>query len=40
MERVRIEQHSASGLVWITGWLFTVGYLHLTVWKGALALVL
>ena len=40
MEKIRIEQHSASGLVWLAGWLFTIGYLHLTVWKGALAIVL
>jgi hypothetical protein len=40
MEKIRIEQHSASGFVWFGGWLFTIGYLHLTAWKGALALVL
>jgi hypothetical protein len=40
MEKIRIEQHSARGLVWLAGWLFTIGYLHLTVWKGALAIVL
>lgn len=29
MQKVRIEQHSASGLVWIWTWLFTIGFLHL-----------
>jgi hypothetical protein len=38
MERIRVEQHSAGGLLWLAGWLFTVGYLHLTFWKGAAAL--
>jgi hypothetical protein len=36
-ERIRIEQHSASGLLWLIGWLFTIGLLHLPFWKGVLA---
>lgn len=36
MERIRVEQHSAW---WFAGWLFTIGYLHLTFWKGVLAIV-
>lgn len=40
MEKIRIEQHSATGLRWFAGWLFTIGYLHLNAWKGALALLL
>lgn len=40
MEKIRIEQHSSTGLVWIAGWLFTVGFVHLSFWKGFLALVL
>jgi len=26
--------------VWAGGWLFTIGLLHLTFWKGVLAIVL
>jgi hypothetical protein len=40
MERVRIEQHSSVGMLWFGGWLFTIGFLHLTFWKGVLAIVL
>jgi len=40
VEKVRIQQQSAVGLVWFAGWLFTIGYLHLTFWSGVLALVL
>ena len=40
MEKIQIEQHSVSGLLWVAGWLFTVGFLHLTFWKGALAVLL
>jgi len=39
MERIRIEQHSFVGSVWFVGWLFTLGLLHLSFWKGALAIV-
>ena len=39
-ERIRIEQHSATGLLWFAGWLFTIGFLQLPFWKGVLALLL
>ena len=38
MEKIRIEQHSSIGLIWIAGWLFTIGYLQLAFWRGLLAL--
>jgi hypothetical protein len=38
MEKIRIEQHSSVGLVWVAGWLFTLGYLQLAFWKGVLAI--
>jgi hypothetical protein len=31
--------NSAAGSVWVVGWLFTIGYLKLTFWKGVLALI-
>jgi len=40
MERIKIEQHSVGGLLWISGWLFTIGFLKLTFWNGALALLI
>ncbi|WP_370319814.1 hypothetical protein [Oricola sp.] len=39
-QRIRVEQHGGAGLVWIGGWLFTLGYLHLGWGKGALALLI
>jgi len=39
MEKIRIEQHTFSGTLWFAGWLFTIGYLHLTFWKGLLAVI-
>jgi len=32
--------NSASGAAWLAGWLFTIGYLHLTFWKCVLGIVL
>jgi hypothetical protein len=40
MERIRIEQHSVGGLLWAGGWLFTIGFEHLTFWQGLFALLL
>ena len=39
MDKIRIEQHSVGGLMWIFGWLFTIGFLKLTFWPGVLALI-
>lgn len=38
MEKIRIEQHSSLGLLWLGGWLFTLGYLQLGFWKGLFAI--
>ena len=40
MEKVRIEQHGFGGLLWLGAWLFTLGFLDLTFWRGVLALLL
>ena len=40
VERIRIEQHSAVGSLWFAGWLFTIGFLQLTFWKGVLGILL
>jgi hypothetical protein len=40
MERIKIEQHTFMGTVWVAAWLFTIGFLHLSFWKGILAIVL
>jgi hypothetical protein len=40
MEKMRIEQNSFMGILWVWAWLFTIGFLHLTFWKGILAIVL
>ena len=40
MERIRVEQHTGTGTLWMFGWLFTIGLLHLTFWKGVLGILL
>ncbi len=29
-----------AGPAWVMGWLFTIGFLHLTFWKAALGIAL
>jgi hypothetical protein len=40
MERIKIEQHSFTGLSWLSGWLFTIGFLHLAFGKAILAILI
>lgn len=40
MEKIKIEQHTFSGVLWIIGWLFTIGLVHLSFWQGVLAVVI
>lgn len=40
MEKFKLEQHSSMGLIWIAGWLFSIGFLHLSFWRGVLAVVI
>ena len=39
MNNIKVEQHSSLGVAWVAGWLFTIGFLQLTFWKGVLAIV-
>jgi hypothetical protein len=39
MEKIKIEQHSSIGLLWIAGWLFTIGYLDLNFWRGLIGII-
>lgn len=40
MQKIKVEHSSTLGGFWFAGWLFTIGFLQLTLWKGILALVL
>lgn len=40
MQKIKIENNLFTGGAWIVAWLFTIGFLKLTFWKGVLALVL
>ena len=39
-QKIQIVQHSFAGGLWCAAWLFTIGYLQLTFWKGVLAIVI
>ena len=35
------KHHSSDfGIIWLIGWLFSIGFLKLTFWKAVLALIL
>lgn len=40
MEKIKIEQHSFTGGLWFAAWLFTIGFLHLSFWRGVIAIVI
>jgi hypothetical protein len=40
MDKIKIENHSFTGFSWFAGWLFTIGFLHLTFWNGVFAVIL
>ncbi len=40
MSIVKVQQNSFLGGIWMVGWLFTIGFLKLSFWKGVLAIIL
>ena len=42
-DEIKVKCHSNSGNVfgpvWVVGWLFSIGLLKLTFWKGVLAII-
>lgn len=34
------RHHKLMGIVWAIGWLFTIGFEHLTFWRGVLAIII
>lgn len=38
--KINITQHSSLGTLWCGGWLFTIGYLELSFWKGAMGILI
>ena len=39
MEKIKIENHTFSGGLWCAMWIFTIGYLQLSFWKGVIAVI-
>lgn len=37
--KININNHSSAGMIWLIGWLFTIGYLKLGFWAGLWGLV-
>ena len=38
--KIQIVQHTFVGGIWFAAWLFSIGFLHLSFWKGVFAIVL
>jgi hypothetical protein len=36
----RVKVESGFGIIWVIGWMFTIGFLQLVWWKALLALVI
>lgn len=37
-ERIKVSQQGGNGMLWLVGWLFTIGFSGLTFGQGVLAL--
>lgn len=40
MDKIKIENHSATGMLWLAGWLFSIGFLKLGFWNAVFAIIL
>jgi len=40
MKKIKVEHHTMTAFSWFAGWLFSIGFLHLTFWKGVLAIII
>ena len=40
MQKIKVENHSFTAFSWFAGWLFTIGFLHLSFGTGILAILL
>ncbi|HMQ02248.1 MAG TPA: hypothetical protein PKD79_04280 [Candidatus Doudnabacteria bacterium] len=38
--KIKVEQHSGLGVIWLAGWLFSIGFLQLSFGQGILALLI
>ena len=40
MDKIKIENHTFSGGLWVAAWLFTIGFLKLSFWQGVAAIII
>lgn len=38
--KIKIEQHGGLGVLWMIGWLFSIGFLQQSFFKGLIAIIL
>lgn len=39
-QKIRVEHHPFLGFGWFAAWLFTIGFLQLSFWRAAFAILL
>jgi hypothetical protein len=39
MDKIIVANHGSFEVLWTIGWLFSIGYLRLSFWRGVLALI-
>lgn len=39
MNKIKIENQTMTGGLWVMAWLFTIGFLKLSFWQGVLAII-
>jgi hypothetical protein len=39
MQKIKVEQSGTAGIIWLIGWLFTIGYAQLSFFKGLLGII-
>jgi len=39
-DKIKIQHHSFTAFSWAAGWLFSIGFLHLSFWQSVLAVII
>ncbi len=40
MNNIIVNHDNIMGTIWLIGWLFSIGYLKLSFWRGVLAIII
>ncbi len=40
VSKIHVENHVFPGALWFIGWLFSIGFVHLSFWQGVLGIII